>query len=54
VTSGFARSVDGLNTFDQQYFAQDLEFETVQGRIAEALAERITAQLATWFLKHPV
>jgi LPS-assembly lipoprotein len=54
VTSGTARAVDGLNTFDQQYFAQDLETETVQRRVAEALADRITLQLASYFAKHPV
>jgi LPS-assembly lipoprotein len=54
VTSGNARSVDGLNTFDQQYFAQDLETETVQRRIAEALADQITLQLAAYFVRHPV
>ena len=53
VTTGRARAVDGLNTFDQQYFAQDLETETVQRRIAEAVADQITAQLATYFDKHP-
>jgi LPS-assembly lipoprotein len=54
VTTGSARSVDGLNTFDEQYFAQDLQTETVQRRIAEACADQITAQLATFFEKHPV
>ena len=54
VTSGNARSVDGLNTFDQQYFAQDLETETVHRRLAEALADQITLQLASYFVGHPV
>jgi LPS-assembly lipoprotein len=54
VTSGTARSVDGLNTFDQQYFAQDLETETLQRRLAEALAQSITLQLASYFSKFPV
>jgi LPS-assembly lipoprotein len=54
VTSGNARSVDGLNTFDQQYFAQDLETETVHRRLAEALADQITLQLASYFAGHPV
>ncbi len=54
VTSGSARAVDGLNLFDQQYFAQDLQTETVQRRIAEAVADQITSQLAMYFDRHPV
>jgi LPS-assembly lipoprotein len=53
VTSGSARAVDGLNTFDEQYFAQDMESETVNRRIAGAVAEQITEDLARWFDKHP-
>jgi LPS-assembly lipoprotein len=51
LTSGSARSLDGLNIFDEQYFASDLESEAVQGRIAENLAQQITTQLAVWFRK---
>jgi LPS-assembly lipoprotein len=53
VTTGSARAVDGLNTFDQQYFAQDLETETVNRRVTEEIADEITTQLATYFDKHP-
>jgi LPS-assembly lipoprotein len=53
VTSGQARVVDGLNPFNEQYFAQDLETEAVIRRVSEALAEKITADLALWFDKHP-
>ncbi|CAH2600891.1 conserved protein of unknown function [Rhodovastum atsumiense] len=53
VTSGAARSVDGLNVFNQQYFATELEGEAVTKRITEALADQITLQLATYFDKHP-
>jgi LPS-assembly lipoprotein len=53
VTSGSARAVDGLNTFDQQYFAQDLESEAVQRRVADAVADQISTQLAYYFDKHP-
>ncbi len=49
LTSGRARSLDGLNVFDSQYFAADLETEAVQKRIAENLADQITTQLAIWF-----
>jgi LPS-assembly lipoprotein len=49
LTSGSARSIDGLNVFDGQYFAVDLETEAVEKRMAEALAQQITTQLAIWF-----
>lgn len=47
--SGSARSVDGLNVFDQQMFAEQLETEVVQQRLAEAVADEITRQLAIYF-----
>lgn len=53
VTTGSARAVDGLNMFDQQYFARDLETDTIDRIIAEAIAEQITMQLAMYFEKHP-
>jgi LPS-assembly lipoprotein len=49
LTSGTARSVDGLDVFDQQLFAMDLESEVIQQRIAEAVADEITRQLAIYF-----
>lgn len=49
LTSGSARSIDGLNIFDAQYFAADLETEVVQKRIAENIADQIAIQLAIWF-----
>lgn len=51
LTSGTARVVDGLNVLDQQFFAADLESESVQRRMADALAEKITLQLAVFFNK---
>lgn len=53
VITGTARAVDALNTFDQQYFTQDMETETIQRRLAEGLAEQIMTQLAIYFEKHP-
>ena len=44
--------MDGLNVLDEQLFASDLEGEAVQGRMAEALADQITLQLAAYFNKH--
>lgn len=49
LTSGSARAVDGLNIFDAQYFAGDLENEAVTRRLADALADQITIQLAAYF-----
>lgn len=48
LASGSARSLDGLNILNQQYFAADLETETVQRRLAEALAGQIVQQVATY------
>jgi LPS-assembly lipoprotein len=49
LTGGGARFMDGINIFDGQYFASDLEIETVQQRIANEIAQQITTQLAIWF-----
>ena len=49
LTSGTARAIDGLNIFDSQYFAADLETEAEQRRIAENIATQIATQLAVWF-----
>ncbi len=49
LTSGSARAMDGVNIFDSQYFAADLELEAKQHRIAENIATQIATQLAVWF-----
>jgi LPS-assembly lipoprotein len=51
LSNGFAKAVDAMNIIDSQYFALDLENEAVQKRIAEALADQITIQLAAYFRK---
>ncbi len=51
ITNGSAKSVDGFNVISEQYFAADLSNEAVQRRIAEALADQITLQLASFFRK---
>jgi LPS-assembly lipoprotein len=51
VAAGTARSLDGLNIIDQQYFAADLEGEAVQRRLAINLANQITLQLASFFAR---
>lgn len=49
LTDGAARAADALNVLDSQYFAINLETTTIQKRMAEALAEQITLQLAAYF-----
>jgi LPS-assembly lipoprotein len=49
LTTGSVQALDGVNIFDSQYFAADLEVEAEQKRIAENLATQIATQLATWF-----
>ena len=49
VASGLARSLDGVNIIDEQYFATDVESETVARRMADTLADQITLQLAAYF-----
>lgn len=51
LTSGVARSADGYNLFDQQFFAQDMENDAVVKRIASAVADQIALQLASFFAK---
>ena len=51
LASGTARSTDGLNLFDQQFFALDLESDAVQRRVTEAVADQITLQLAAFFAR---
>jgi len=51
ITSGSALAADAENNFDTQFFASDLENETIQKRLAEALADQITLQLASFFRK---
>lgn len=49
LTSGFARAVDAYNLIGSQYFAADMENETIQRRLADALADQIAIQLAAFF-----
>ncbi len=51
ITNGFATVNDALNVLDSQYFAADLESEALQRRVADAVADQITIQLATFFRK---
>ena len=44
--AGTVRQVDGLDVQNQQFFAADLEAETVERRLAEAVATQIVTRLA--------
>lgn len=46
---GVTREVDAYNVIDQQYFASDMQSEAVQRRMMDALAEKLTLQLAAGF-----
>ncbi len=52
LANGTARTFDGFNIINQQFFASDLQSEAVQRRMAEAVADQITLQLASYFKKH--
>jgi len=51
LTKGSARSIDGFNILDTQYFAADMELDALYRRVADAVADQITLQLATYFRK---
>jgi LPS-assembly lipoprotein len=51
--AGADHVLEGLDTFDSQYFATDLETEAAQRRIAGQMADRIVLRLASWFHQHP-
>ena len=51
LAQGSSRVLDGYNIFNQQYFAADLENETVVRRMASALADQITVQVGAFFLR---
>ncbi len=49
IYSGFARAIDGLNIFDQQYFASSLETSVVYHHLAGEIADQIALRLASLF-----
>lgn len=53
ITSGFARALDGNNIVDEQFFYADLQTAAAQQRLAGALADQVTQQLAVYFEQHP-
>lgn len=52
LAQGYARVLDGYDPTINQYFAQTLNTETVQTRIAGNLAQQMTQQVAIWFKSH--
>lgn len=52
LAEGDATTVDGYNVIWEQYFAQSLNDENVQGRVAQNLADEVSQQVATWFNTH--
>lgn len=51
LAQGSSRILDGYNIINQQYFAADLENETATRRVASALADQITLQVGSFFLR---
>ncbi|WP_408736614.1 hypothetical protein [Acetobacter sicerae] len=49
LAQGETTTMDGINNTFEQYFAQNLNMETLQARIAKTLAESVTQQVAIWF-----
>ena len=49
LASSSARTVDGFNNIDQQYFQSTISSETTQARLAANLADEITLQVAAFF-----
>ena len=49
LTSGSARSIDGVDVVNEQFFAADLNGDNAQWRISHAIADQITLQLAAYF-----
>ena len=53
MASGIARALDGNNIVDEQFFYADLQTSAAQQRLAAALADQVTQQLAVYFEQHP-
>jgi LPS-assembly lipoprotein len=53
LVTGSAIAVDAANIIDSQYFALDLQNDTINQHLADTVAAQITSQLAVWFRNHP-
>jgi len=52
LAQGDTYSLDGYTPTFEQYFAQTLDDETAQNRVAQTLADQITQQVAIWMRTH--
>lgn len=53
LAKGTATAMNAEDVIDQQYFAADLQTNTVNQQLADEIATDITAQLTAWFRTHP-
>ena len=53
LSTGAARAMDSFNYIANQFFAAELEYDTIQRRVADLLADQITVQLSRYFKMHP-
>lgn len=53
IATGAASTEDAENIIDQQYFAVQLEADTVNQQLADMIASQITSQVAAYFKTHP-
>jgi LPS-assembly lipoprotein len=53
LAGGTARSVDGFNIADEQFFYEDLSEDAAEHRLADALADQIVIGLSLYFDKNP-
>lgn len=51
--SGNTTAMNASNIIDQQYFASNLETQTIDQELADYISAQITSQLAAWFHRHP-
>jgi LPS-assembly lipoprotein len=52
ITSGFAQSLDGVNAINSQFLYGDLQSDAIYRRLSDALANRISEELAAYFRSH--
>lgn len=53
LSTGSARAIDSFNYIANQFFAAELEYDTIQRRVADVIADQITLQLSRYFKTHP-
>jgi LPS-assembly lipoprotein len=53
ITSGHSRQIDGFNPLNNMPFYGDLQIEQAQSRLAQAVAQDISMQLASYLAAHP-